>query len=231
VLPKGEQMASINEVLDRFLAAQEHAHAAEVLLLLRASLDAYAHQWLPDPDRVAWESAWPAEDQPVAFCDAFGPERIPGNVAEFLGYYMVRKVEADGALLEAAGRVIAALLHWLADEGHIDRPVADDLEHVAMTAAAALPQAAGLSAALGALARTPGPGPVLEERELLDAVVSRVEAGALWFAEPEDDEVGPVEVPADVAELAELDWGVSGLVLERTPAGWRVAEVGTVYPL
>jgi hypothetical protein len=56
-------------------------------------------------------------------------------------------------------------------------------------------------------------------------LISRVEPGALWF----EGGIGPVKVPNEASELAEVGWSVN-LVLGRTSRGWQIVEVGSVYP-
>ena len=54
----------------------------------------------------------------------FGPEKIPGNVAEFLDYFMVRKVMCGKDLMRAAGTVmkkLAVLKEKLVPEPGIER--------------------------------------------------------------------------------------------------------------
>jgi hypothetical protein len=223
---------TITEVLNKFVA--EHRDMRDIRTItdmLRASLDGYAYQWLDDDERERWEATWADPEDPTDYCDVFGPDKIIPNLPEFLGYFMVRKVLADAELLESAGRVTASLLDWLAEEAYIPQDDVDMVRELAERAAVDLPAAERLSTLLFRESRQPPTGPVLEERELDDAVIAQVEPGALWFSEPDGVPVGPVFVEEEAITLAREEWGVSGLVLERTPAGWRISEVGSVFPL
>jgi hypothetical protein len=98
---------TIDGALEQFLAEQRERlsprtfrNYAEVVELLRHSLDGYAYSPLDDEERARWEEAFEADEE-RAFCRLFGPEKIPEHLGEFLGYFMVRKVIAGQELLKA----------------------------------------------------------------------------------------------------------------------------------
>ena len=55
--------------------------------------------------------------------------------------------------------------------------------------------------------------------------IERIEPGALWF----EGGIGPLAVSKAASELAEVGWE-GNVVLARTANGWRLLEVGCVYP-
>jgi hypothetical protein len=122
----GDSEPSIHQVLAEFLADQRSRLAPRtyrnyeyVVELLSDCLNGYAYQSLDEVDRTRWEAAYDAGDE-EAFCRLFGPYQIVGNLSEFLGYFMVRKVIAGQELLRAAGTVTKKLASWLHDQGFID---------------------------------------------------------------------------------------------------------------
>jgi hypothetical protein len=98
---------TIDGALEQFLAEKRERlsprtfrNYAEVVELLRHSLDGYAYSSLDVEERARWEEAFEADEE-RAFCRLFGPEKIPEHLGEFLGYFMVRKVIAGQELLKA----------------------------------------------------------------------------------------------------------------------------------
>jgi hypothetical protein len=110
------------------LAPSTYRRYAEVIDLFRASLNGYGHQNLDREERRLFEHTYDAGDE-EAFVHLFGPEQIVGNVGEFLGYFMVRKVICGEELLRAAGTVTKKLAAWLGAHGHISgNDVADAID-------------------------------------------------------------------------------------------------------
>jgi len=164
-----------------------------------------------------------------AFCHLFGPEKIPEHLGSFLDYFMVRKVFASRERLRAAGTVTKRLVRWLEREGFIEADVAAEAVERAERAARDLPRADRLGELLMDLAEAGPPVEVesLAEEEIVDDYlpIERVESSALFF----EGGIGPLAVPKEASELAEVGWEVN-VVLARTSGGWRLLEVGCVYP-
>ncbi len=226
---------SIERALNDFLAEQRGRLAdssfrqyLQVVDLLCSSLNNYAHDGLSERERRLFTEAYDAGDE-QAFCHLFGPEKIPEHLGSFLGYFMVRKVFAGRELLRASGTVTRRLVEWLEREGFIEAAVATAAVERAKVAARDLPRADRLGQLLAGL--TDADLPVGLEQLADDCFVEdflpieRVEPGALWF----ERGIGPVAVPKAASELAEVGWEVN-VVLARTASGWRLLEVGCVYP-
>jgi hypothetical protein len=226
---------SIERALGDFLAEQRLRLAdasfrkyLEVVGLLVSSLNNYGHDALSEPERQRFADAYDAGDE-QAFCHLFGPEKIPEHLGSFLGYFMVRKVFASRELLRAAGTVTGRLVRWLEREGYVEADVAAEAIERAKTAARDLPRADRLGELLADLTDADPPSGL---EELADDCfvedylrIERVEPGALWF----EGGIGPLAVPKAASELAEVGWEVN-VVLARTASGWRLLEVGCVYP-
>src|SRR5512144_2785973 len=151
---------TIDQVLLEFLDDQQSRLSprtwrryADVVELLRACLNSYGYQSLPETDRARWEAAFDTGDE-EAFCRLFGPEQIVENYGEFLGYFMVRKVLAGQELLRAAGTVTRRLAQWLTERGYLDPAPAEVAATGAAEASRDLPRAEQLATLLHEHARS-----------------------------------------------------------------------------
>ncbi|MHB8512465.1 MAG: hypothetical protein ACYDCC_09810 [Actinomycetota bacterium] len=226
---------TISETLAGFLAEQEKRLAPstfhkyqEVIELLKHSLDEYAHQGLSPAERAVWERRYEKNSAVGSFTNSFGPDKILENVGEFLGYFMVRKVWASKDLLKAAGTVTKKLAAWLLERGYATAEEATNAAGRGADAARDLPRADELGSIFRRLIDESPPERVIEEWEETYPTISRIEPGKIWFADGQ--EVGPVAVPRRASDLAQVGWSVSALLLGRTRTGWRILEIGNVYP-
>ncbi len=225
---------SIKQVLAEYLdderarlAPKTFGNYENVIELLEHSLNGYAYQSLDQRDLERWERASDAGNE-EAFCELFGPDKIPEHLGEFLGYFMVRKVMAGAELLRASGTVTKKLAKWLGSHGYVtDDQVADATER-GTDAARDLPRAEKLAGLLDEEARKL---PRFDQEAVGDEdwiedylVIDRVEPGSIWF-----DGAGPVKVAKTSSDLAQPGWSVN-IVLARLSGAWRIVEVGNVYP-
>jgi hypothetical protein len=117
-------------------------------------------------------------------------------------------------------------VRWLEREGFIEADVAAEAAERAQVAARDLPRADRLGELLFDLAEASGFDSLTEEEIVEDFLpIERVEWGALFF----EGGIGPLAVPEEASELAEVGWEVN-VVLARTAGGWRLLEVGCIYP-
>jgi hypothetical protein len=226
---------TIDAVLGEFLAQQRERLSArtfrdydEVVELLRHSLDGYAYTALDDGERRRWEQAFESGDE-RAFCRLFGPEKIPGHLGEFLGYFMVRKVMAGQELLKASGTVTGKLVTWLAAHGHIDTDSANHATNRAKDASRDLPVADRLGELLhDVAARAPEiDTDAIDDKDWVEdhLAISDVQPGRIWF----EGGIGPIAVPRQASDLARPGWSVF-VTAARTADSWHLLEVGFVYP-
>ena len=229
------QGPSIDAVLAEFLAEQQQRLAAStfrryegIVGLLRSCLNDYGYQSLSGAEADRWRAAFDAGDE-EAFTRLCDPQQIVESYGEFLGYFMIRKVAASQQELKAAATVTKKLARWLAQHEYIEKEAADDAHQRAAEAGRDLPRADKLGEHLFRLTRqTRLPADVddiADEDWVEDNLpITRVEDGRLWFGE-----VGPVAVPKDASDLAEVGWDVN-IVLARVGGRWQAVEVGRVYP-
>lgn len=231
----GPDGRTIDEALARFLAEHRERLSVrtfrryeEVVELLRHCLDGYAYQSLDDKERRRWEAEFEANEE-GAFCRMFGSEKIPENLGEFLGYFMVRKVIAGQELLKAAGTVTGKLVRWLAEQGYIDDEAAGDATDRAREASRDLPMADRLGMMLHDVtdhAPEVDPDEIADEDWVEDYLgITDVEPGTIWF----ERGVGPIAVPRKASDLARPGWSAF-VTAARTGGRWHLLEVGFVYP-
>lgn len=228
-------MTTIDEALDAFLAEQEkrlaertYRNYLEVIELFRDCMNGYAYESLSELERRRWQQAFDAGDE-RAFTRLFGPEKIPQEVGQFLGWFVIRKVMAGQEFLGACGTVTKKLGKWLDANGYIDADDAADMAERGSDAGDELPKAEKLA---GLLYEQTRPAPAFDADAIPDGEwiedqlwIERVEPGVLWF----DGGVGPVKVPKKASDLARPGWAVT-LTLAEVAGEWRILEVGNVYP-
>ncbi len=232
-------MPTIDSVLDEFLATHRaqldeptFAGYEEVVDLLRNSLNMYGYNSLQSEDeQQRFDAAFgdgDSDEAMVAFCRIFGPEKIPEHYYEFLSHFLIRKVLGSADLLRTAGTVTEELANWLAQRGYVDAHLAAGAADMAAEARRLLPEADRLSTLLyDAMQAAPPLRGKLADDDSYDeyAAITKVEPGRIWF-----DGRGPVAVPQEASDLAEVGWQVN-VELGRGPAGWQILELGHVYPM
>lgn len=228
-----DYQVSIDAALDAFLAAERERLAARtfrnyeaVIGLLRDCLNGYAYQSLDPGERARWDAAY--NDNEDALTAVFGPEKIPENLGEFLGHFMIRKVMCGEELLAAAGTVTKKLVAWLADHGYIDPDSAAQAAEAAGDAARDLPRAEKLAGLLHDQSRATAINPrALADEDYVEdyLMIEAVEPGKLFF----EGGVGPVKVTKEASGLAQVGWSVN-ITLGRAGKAWQVLGVGNVYP-
>ncbi len=225
---------SIEEVLERFLKDQRkrlkprtfHRYE-EVIDLFRHCLNGYGHHDLDRSSEVTlYERLYFQKN--LEFCAIFGPDKIPPALYNFLNYFMIRKVMASEALLQAAGTVMRKLVNWLDEHGHIGKEEALNGDKIASEATRELPAAERLARLLYNFAQHYAPRHWTDE---LDDyfTIEEVQPGNLILSGTIMS--GPVEVkvPQEISDHCKDGWMVN-LLLGKTPQGWCILETGNVYP-
>jgi hypothetical protein len=226
---------TIDQALEAFLDDQRarlsdrtYRNYEDVIRLLRVSLNTYAYSSLDARDAKRWQKAFDAGDED-AFCKLFGPQEIPPHLAEFLGYFMVRKVSAGQELLKAAGTVTGKLARWLEQHGHVETDAAEIAIDRARDSARELPAADRLTDLLVAAAMK---APHIDVDDVSDEdwvedqlMIDQIEPGKIWF----EGGIGPIQVTRRASELAQPGWMVF-IVAARRAGRWHLLEVGSVYP-
>ena len=158
----------------------------------------------------------------------FGPEKILPSLSYFLNYFMIRKVMASEALLQAAGTVTKRLIKWLEEQGFVGREEAAKATAIAAEAARELPAAERLARLLYEYAQQHAPR--YWTAELDDYfTVDKVEPGLLYLSAMTSADSVEVSVPKEITDHCRVGWQVN-LLLGKTRNGWSILETGNVYP-
>jgi hypothetical protein len=164
----------------------------------------------------------------LEFCFIFGPEKIVSSLPNFLNYFMIRKVMASEALLQAAGVVAKKLVKWLEESGYIGKEIADRVTRLAAEAARELPAAERLARLIYEYAQSHAPR--YWTAELDDYfVIDQIHPGILILSGIATSGIVEVRVPKEITDHCRKGWQVN-LLLGKTRNGWCILETGNVYP-
>jgi len=225
---------SIDEVLTLFLKDQQKRlkprtfnRYEEVIDLLRHCLNGHGYHDLDTSSEVAlYEKLYFQKN--LEFCFIFGPEKIVSSLPNFLNYFMIRKVMASEALLQAAGVVAKKLVKWLEESGYIGKEIADRVTRLAAEAAKELPAAERLARLIYEYAQSHAPR--YWTAELDDYfVIDQIHPGILILSGIATSGIVEVRVPKEITDHCRKGWQVN-LLLGKTRNGWCILETGNVYP-
>lgn len=235
---------TIEQALEEFLAEQSKklkpksaSGYRDVLQLFKDCMNGYAYQGLAKTEAALFDRYYNAKGKGhKEFCQVFGPEKIPENTGEFLGYFMVRKVMAGGDFKRLAGTVIKKLSKWLAEKEYISEEDASLGAEDGASAARDLPKAEKAGNILYESSEHVDFDPdELEDDDYHDFdhyTIEKVEPGKLWlevYTEKGKSAVGPIAVPKEATELLQKGWDIS-CAMARIRGKWKIVEVANVYP-
>jgi len=225
---------NLEDVFTRFLKVQQkrlkprtYRHYEEVVDLLRHCLNGYGYHELDNSSDIAlYERLYFHKN--LEFCVIFGPDKILPSLSNFLNYFMIRKVMASEALLQAAGTVTKKLIKWLEECGHIDREQAIKGSRIAAEASRELPAAERLARLLYDYAQNHAPR--YWTSELDDYfTIEDIQPGVLLLSGTSTSDMVEVKVPKEITDHCKLGWQLN-LLLGKTRNGWCILETGNVYP-
>lgn len=226
---------TIEAVLDEFLKEQQKRLKSstmrkyeDVIELFKSSLDGYAYQVLDKQEAALFDRLYNAKgDEHREFCQLFGPEKIPGNVSEFLNYFMIRKVMCGKELKQAAGTVIKKLGKWLQEKGYVGPEIAAEVVSCGATAAKELPATEELAWMLDDYADYTAVD--CEETIEDHFTIKAVEPGKLRLSSFSETDTMTVSVSPEISDACRVGWEISGAI-GKTNNGWCLLEVWNVYP-
>lgn len=229
---------NIDEVLEEFLQDQEERLSPStqkryerIVDYFTRCMNDYGYLYLSRAELLLFERLNRLPDAPpMEYCQIFGPAKIPENVPEFLGYYMIRKIRCGKQNSRLAGIVIKKLGNWLFTRGYIRAEDMREMVRIGSEAARLLPEAQELTDSLAAYASTHAPKNWIGELEDL-FVISRIENGKLFLSGiTTGGETLCIRIPQEISRKLKTGWQIT-LLLGQTTKGWRIIEVGEVYPL
>ncbi len=231
------QIASptITEVLGRFLEEQRmrikpatFRKYDDVIYFFKESMNGYAYQSLDQEEEEFFDHFYNLEgEEQRQFCDVFGLEKMLENVYEFLDYFMIRKVICGTGMLKAAGTVIKILMKWLADNGYVDTEMAAEYADEAGEASKELPAMEKLANSLWRYAQDQEE---IRFRKTIEGYfsVQRVENDRLHLME-NGGKTLVLKLPEEITRKCKFGWSIY-LELGKAKDGWKILEVGSVYP-
>jgi hypothetical protein len=202
----------------------------DAIRLIEGYLNGYAANYLDKKERARLKKAEAEEKK--EFCDVFGPDKIGSSeIGEFLDYYMVRKVIGSKELMKTVGRVMRAFVKWMHEKGYMEE---EDFEASELTVDELkddLPLVEELACLIfDFIENNPPEEKVGEERDSYFRV-KRIGPGKLWLVDfmTGGKEIGPVPVSGEISSGCKEGWVIC-LTLGKTRRGWRMLQVGNVYP-
>ena len=226
---------SIAMVLQEFLAEQRSQLKSKtlrryesVIELFQVCMNDYAYQFLDKAESALFDQLYKAKGEGHReFCQIFGPEKIPDNVHEFLGYFLIRKVMCGKDLKQAAGTVIKKLGLWLMEKNYVQADSAAVMLDRGGRAARELPATEDLAQMLTEYLENNAP--FCEEPVEDHFTVDKVEPGKLHLSPMMGHEKMVVSLPRAISAACQQGWTIAGAV-GQVGKKWRLLEVWNVYP-
>jgi len=230
-------MKTIKQVFGEFLKEQRGRLKSgtvrgyeDAIRLFEGYMNGYAANYLDKKERAGLRKA--EEEDKKEFCELFGPDRIgSSDISEFLDYYMIKKVIGSKELMKTVGTVMRKLVKWMHDKGYMDEDEFEASELTVDELKDDLPAVAEMADRIFELIEdSPPEEKVGEERDSYFRI-TRIAPGKLWFEDymTGGKEIGPVPVSGEISAGCKEGWVIC-LTLRRTRRGWRMLQVGNVYP-
>lgn len=225
---------NIEDIFARFLKSQQkrlkpktfHRYE-EVIDLMRHCLNGYGYHELDSSSEVAlYEKLYFHKN--LEFCVIFGPKKILPSLSNFLNYFMIRKVMASEALLQASGTVTKKLVRWMEENEFTDAEEARRACRIAAEAARELPAAERLARLLYDYAQTHAPRYWTSELDDYFSI-DEIQPGVLLLSGLSTNGNVELKIPKEITDHCRVGWQVN-LLLGKTRNGWCILETGNVYP-
>ncbi len=227
-------MKTIKEVFQEFLNEQQarlkprtYRGYEEAISLFEDCLDGYGHNSLSPEDADLFDELY---DEGKEFCEVFGPDRITDSeIAEFLDYFMIRKVAGSNTLMETVGRVIRKFVKWMGEKGYMDPERREEASRTVDALKGNLVKVAELGDLIYDYIQE-SPDVDFEETEDGYFSVVDIKPGELWFEGYLGPKgvIGPVIVSEKISSRCKEGW-VINLMLGKVGESWRMLECGFVY--
>lgn len=228
-------MENLKQTLEKFLKEQKERLAKstynkydDVITLFEHYLNGYGYQYLDEENNELYEKVMYSKNK--QYCEVFTIEQIgPGELDEFMTYFMIRKVMSSKELLKSTGTVLRKFIKWLKENAYIDNKKFDMLYGKVNENKDDLPKVEELADLFFENGRR-NSFYEYEEYEEDNFQISKVGKGKLWLESfmEENKQVGPVKVTEEISSLAQEGWLVY-LVLGKSGKNWYIIESGNVY--
>lgn len=230
-------MKSIQVAVSKFLDAERERLKERtfrdydsVMDLFCIYLNSYGPNYIDGELKVTWEKAYETDEE--AFVKIAPISEVNSTtVAEFLEYFVIRKVASGESFMKTCVRVLKRFSKWLFENDYINDADYDDLSDYFKD-----PKTSSLSYAekVSDLLYTHSLQNQDVEYEKMHEgyyVIVEKEGTKLWIEDDfgDGDIDGPLVVPKKIADLCQVDWEMSMLIGKKN-GNWYVVEMGNVYP-
>jgi len=229
-------MKTIKDVFNEFLAEQEarlkprtYSGYYETIELFEDCLNGYGHNSLSIEESERFDELYGDKKD---FCEVFGPDVIDSaQIAEFLDYFMIKKVIASDTLLKTVGTVTRKLVKWLGEKGYVFEEDYDNMIDVVDKLKADMPAVAELADLIYDYIYQSSD---VDFEETKDGYfkVADIKPGELWLGDYGGSKklVGPVIVSEEISSKCKKGWSIN-LLLGKTGKDWQMIESGYVYQM
>jgi len=216
----------------------------DILFLFKSFLNGYAYNYLDEDDLDLFETKFNQENK--EFCEIFGIDKIDvGEIEEFMGYFLIRKVLGGKESIKYSGTVLRQLLKWLKNNSYIGKSkfdelidivdrLKDELTKVLEVTDILYEETTGSSMKYGIFPfDKSGSNNLAQYETTRESVfyIKDIKKGKLWLGDlsAPSETIGPVIVPDEVSSLANEGWQLH-LAIGKKGNKWDILESGDVYP-
>ncbi len=227
-------MKTIKDVFNEFLAEQKarlkprtYNGYYEAIDLLEDCLNGYGHNSLSIEESERFDELY---DEGKEFCDIFGPDKITSSeIAEFLDYFMIKKVVASNNLMKTVGTVTRKFVKWLGEKGYVVEKDCKNMVDVVDDLKADMPAVAELADLIYDYIYQSSDVDFEGTKDGYFSVAD-IKPGELWLGDYMGSEkvIGPVIVSDEISSKCKKGWVIC-LELGRVGKDWRMLGVGNVY--
>lgn len=234
---KSTKEKTLQKVFQEFLAEQQsvlkpQSYSGNELAInyFERYLNGYGSENLTEKELERYEKL--SEGKGKEYSEIFGPRQLGLREMEnFLGCFMVLRVEASKNFLTVVGRVMHKLVKWMHEKGYMADDDYEAMDKRVKELKADLPIAVEVNGLMSAYAANSPRGKYTEELASRFSI-KKIEPGELWLEDFKStgELIGPVLVSEKISSMCKIGWTVV-LRLGKTGNVWRVIDSKAVYPI
>jgi len=227
-------MKTIKDVFNEFLAEQKvrlkprtYKGYHEAIGLFEDCLNGYGYNRLSTEESERFDELY---DEGKEFCEVFGPDKITSSeIAEFLDYFMVKKVIASSTFMKTVGTVTRKFVRWLGEKGYTVKKDCKNMVDTVDDLKADMPAVADLADLIYDYIQENFYESVEETKDGYFSVAD-TKPGELWLEDymRSGKVIGPVIVSDEISSKCKKGWTIC-LELGRVKKDWWMLGVGNVY--
>lgn len=193
-------------------------------------LNGYGSENLTEEELERYEKL--SEGKGKEYCEIFGPRQLGLREMEnFLGRFMVLRVEASKNFLTVVGRVMHKLVKWMHEKGYMADDNYEAMDKRVKQLKADLPIAVEVNSLMSEYA-TKSQREKYKEELNSRFTIRKIEPGKLWLEDFKDpgELKGPVLVSEGISSMCKIGWTVV-LWIGKTGNMWKIIDSTAVYPI